>query len=220
VATLLAIALAVDLVALMAGVAERELLGRIATGAFVTQSEALANDSRVATIGIAQMSVLLLTAVAFLSWFRRSYLNIQAFGAHLPHSPGWAIGAWFVPILNLVRPKQIADAIWKASDPSLPQPLDPSWTDVKVPAFVHLWWATWILSAIAGRFYFSMADSTSIEGLQNLNTVGLVADGLGVISALLAIMFVRGVSQRQEERMSRQMSAHNAVGMTDVVGGR
>jgi hypothetical protein len=211
---LLAVALAVDLVALVAGVAERELLGRIATGALVTQSEALANDSRVAMIGIAQMSILLLTAIVFLSWFRRSYLNIQVFGAHLPHSPGWAVGAWFVPILNLVRPKQIADAIWKASDPRLPHPVDPSWTDVKVPVFVHLWWATWILTAIAGRFYFSMADSTSIEELQNLNTVGLVADGLGVISALLAIMFVRGVSQRQEDRMNQAGSIASSPGLT------
>jgi hypothetical protein len=32
-------------------------------------------------------------------------------------SAGWAIGAWFVPVLSLVRPKAILNDIWRASDP-------------------------------------------------------------------------------------------------------
>ena len=32
---------------------------------------------------------------------------------------GWAIGPWFVPILNLFRPWQIAVETWEGSDPDM-----------------------------------------------------------------------------------------------------
>ena len=34
----------------------------------------------------------------------------------LRYGNGWAIGAWFVPILSLVRPKQMANEIWRGSE--------------------------------------------------------------------------------------------------------
>jgi len=40
------------------------------------------------------------------------------FGAERRFGVGWAIGAWFVPVLNFWRPKQTANDIWSASDPT------------------------------------------------------------------------------------------------------
>jgi hypothetical protein len=60
--------------------------------------------------------------------FRRAYRNLPALGAESPRfSSGWAVGAWFVPFLNLVRPKQIMDDIWRASDPALPAHPGAAW---------------------------------------------------------------------------------------------
>jgi hypothetical protein len=54
----------------------------------------------------------LATAVGFLVWFHRAYTNLPALGIEpLPYATGWTIGAWLVPLLNLVRPKQIMDTI-------------------------------------------------------------------------------------------------------------
>ena len=41
----------------------------------------------------------------------------EARGRHLRYGTGWAIGAWFIPIFNLFRPKQIANDIDRASAP-------------------------------------------------------------------------------------------------------
>lgn len=206
VVVLLGLAVFIDLAALVAGLAERELLGRITSGAF-TDAEATASDNRVAMIGLAQISIYLVTGVVFIVWFHRAYKNLVAFGAELPHKTGWAIGAWFVPILNFFRPKGIADAIWQASDPQLPHPAGDSWTKVKVPAYIHVWWVTWIISAILGRVYFNMSRTIeSVDQAQSSNAVGLAADGLGVIAGLCAIAFVKGATKRQELRMQKEVA--------------
>ena len=65
--------------------------------------------------------VLLLVAVLFLAWFRRVYRNLEALGARgLRFKTGWAFWGWFVPLLGLLRPKQLLDDVWRASDPDLP----------------------------------------------------------------------------------------------------
>jgi Domain of unknown function (DUF4328) len=76
----------------------------------------------------------LATAVGFLVWFHRAYTNLPALGIEpLPYATGWTIGAWLVPLLNLVRPKQIMDTIWRGSDPDRP-PFDPFWHRARCPS--------------------------------------------------------------------------------------
>src|SRR5688572_9717366 len=58
--------------------------------------------------------------VVFLVWMRRSYINLKALGVRgLEYSPGWAVGCWFIPFVNLVRPYTIMKEIWTRSDPDL-----------------------------------------------------------------------------------------------------
>lgn len=54
--------------------------------------------------------------VVFLWWFRRAYGNLPALGRERHFDVGWSIGAWVVPVLNLFRPKGIADELWVAGD--------------------------------------------------------------------------------------------------------
>jgi hypothetical protein len=54
----------------------------------------------------------LATVTGFLVWFHRAYTNLHSLGMEpLRLRAGWAVGGWFVPILNLVRPKQIMSDI-------------------------------------------------------------------------------------------------------------
>jgi Domain of unknown function (DUF4328) len=75
---------------------------------------------------------------------------------------GWAIGAWFIPVANLVIPKQLANDLWRAGDPEL-QPRDPGWQRRPVAAIVHWWWAFYLigsgLSSLAGNL---IGDAASI----------------------------------------------------------
>jgi len=106
-------------VAVVSDALEYALLGRIADGERPSDAEITFNDTRQAVIGLAQTGLQIALYVAFIMWFYRAYSNLPRLGVTggLRFGPGWAIGAWFVPFLNLVRPKAIANDIWKGSDP-------------------------------------------------------------------------------------------------------
>ena len=96
------------------------LLGRLeadANGVSVAQLEA--SGLRIDVAAPVQ-GALIVAAFAFLiAWTSRLYRNLRPLGVRrLRFTEGWAIGGWFVPFVNLVRPKQILNDIWRGSDPA------------------------------------------------------------------------------------------------------
>jgi Domain of unknown function (DUF4328) len=78
-------------------------------------------------VALVQLASVIVGGVLFLAWFHRAYGNIRALGVSEPrYRRGWAIGAWFIPLANLVIPKQLANDLWRAGDAEL-QPRDPGW---------------------------------------------------------------------------------------------
>ena len=50
--------------------------------------------------------------MAFIGWLHAGAKQVQRVTPNLlRYAPGWAIGAWFVPFLNLVRPVQIVNDV-------------------------------------------------------------------------------------------------------------
>ncbi|MER5515989.1 DUF4328 domain-containing protein [Streptomyces sp. NPDC002763] len=81
-----------------------------------------------------------LTTVLFLVWLARSRRNAQELSpeATVP-SPGWTIGAWFIPVVNLFAPRRCVLDIGHAGSPS--------W-EKRDTTLVNLWWAAWIGHAL------------------------------------------------------------------------
>lgn len=211
--TLLIINIALDLTAVESDFLELSLLERLEQGESVTVSEAEESDERQRIIALAQLGLFLFTAAFFIAWFHRIYKNLLALGASdLRFAPGWAIGAWFVPFLNLVRPKQIADDIWRASEPGGHPDGGGNWTGAEfdsdsfslrsVPVFVHLWWGLFLLQGAVGRILFRPSTS-SLSDLINTSRLTLAVDILGVAVGVLAIMVVRRFTFRQETQVQR-----------------
>src|SRR6187551_1814201 len=51
--------------------------------------------------------------IFFLLWMGRAYHNLSRSDVgKLEYSPGWAVGAWFIPIVNLFMPCSVMDEIW------------------------------------------------------------------------------------------------------------
>ena len=83
---------------------------------------ARSSDHRQQIVNVVGFALLAVTAIAFIWWFHAAYRNSAARGTwKLRFTSRWAIGAWFVPILAFWRPKQIADDIWRASEPRAPR---------------------------------------------------------------------------------------------------
>ena len=180
-----------------------DLLDRIVNNGSYTLSEADTSDSRNAAVGVLQLALLALGAAGFIFWFVRAYANVNALGSNRRFSVRWAGWGWFVPILAWWRPKQIANDIWRGSDPEHPQQTQSE--DDPVALFVTLWWVFWVLSnglsQIAGRLSFSGDDAGS---LRSATMVFLIGDAVDIVAAALAVAYVRRVTARQRLRAERR----------------
>lgn len=75
------------------------------------------NNSQIALL---QLAAYLISGVFFLIWIYRVHRNLPALGVRRPRfSPRWAVGWFFVPILNLFRPYDVVRELWKESNPDV-----------------------------------------------------------------------------------------------------
>ena len=134
-------------------------------------------------------------------WFQRARHNAEAFEpGQLRYASGMAAGSWFVPLVNLIMPKQIANDIWTAT------------TGHRVGAgrwVLHIWW--WSLIAYAVT-YVSVSWSTwyendAVAGATDDIVAGLVSNVLGIVSAVLAVLVVRRLTILQQVRIQEARSA-------------
>jgi hypothetical protein len=194
-----------SVVAVLSGALELQLLSRAAEGG-MTDADATANDARQRLIGLLQILLLIATAIAFLRWQHRAHRNLQAFqAAKLQFTPGWAVGYWFIPIINLFRPYQTINELWRASAPEIEPGNRTAWQAVPAPAIVGVWWACFLITSFLGRLSFRL--STGANTLPEVTTaswVTLASDAMDVLAALCAILVVRGIDQRQEAKAARR----------------
>jgi hypothetical protein len=192
----------VDLAAVFSGGAEFRLLDQAQAGKIITEDEAYANDLRQALVGIIQTVVFFASIIVFLAWFRRAYRNLPALGAWpLRYGRGWAIGSWFVPILNYFRPKQIANDIWRASNPEAPADQGATWQGTSVPKLFAVWWLAFVVANALYTAAFRLSvRAEELSELKQVTSTYLWADILSVLAAVLAVVVVRRTTARQDER--------------------
>lgn len=145
----------------------------------------------------------LLTAIFFLLWINRANKNLTALKAdNLEFSSGWAVGWWFVPFANLVKPFQVVKEIWIQSDPDFDERLGFLSSALSAPFYVSAWWAFWIIANIWGNFSGRKVP-TDLESYQYYLYSWAVNGVLFTIAGLLAIKVVWDITKRQEQRFQR-----------------
>jgi hypothetical protein len=163
-----------------------------------------ADDEPINVIACLSPFVLLPTAVLFAMWMYRSYKNLLDMGIRgLAYSPGWAAGSLFVPILNLFRPCQIAQEMWRASTPDLEEDRPRSWRKASGSVVIGFWWAFWIISNLLYNGSFRTIFSNNPEEVRLGTVVGMMANGVACLAGLFAILMVLGLRRRQEAKLDR-----------------
>jgi len=165
------------------------LVSRIADSpGSVSVEEITSNNDRQQLIGFIIIGSMIATGVVFIIWMRRMYLNIQSFGMRTIHGVGWVTGGWLVPILNLWRPKQIVDEIWRT--------VTPPGESREVSRVLHFWWGFWVAAGVVGEIVsISMGDEVSGSG-EALLYVALTTASLA--AAVLAFWVVTLLTSRHE----------------------
>lgn len=169
-----------------------------------TQSQADVNNLAMAAAGLSQSVIRIVTIVFFLMWTHRITRNLPALKANVnTYSPRWAVGWFFVPIANLIRPYQVMREAWRGSDPGTMRSTE---SPSIIPrgsstALVGLWWATYLIMAIYGNIEMrgSLLAGT-IDTVLARDWMTLVGSGITVAAAVPAIMLVLRINRFQTQR--------------------
>jgi hypothetical protein len=156
-------------------------------GFYLADAQARDHEVQHALIGAAVAE--LLAGVLFIIWLFRLVSDVdRRRPGTLRYSTGWAIGGWFVPLLNLVRPKQVVDDAWRSASPAS------AWATTS-PWWIQAWWASWVIAKIV--FFFSRFQGTeSLAAIVQRDRTIAVACAIDIVCAAFAMMTVVSLSNR------------------------
>lgn len=200
--TFLALGAAVNLLSLIVNVALTGTLGGAHDPNAVYEFGESLTEVLYVLVALLHIVIFIITAVLFLMWLHRAYRNLPALGAQtLETTPGWAIAYFFIPFVNLVKPFHVVREIWNKSDTQAETDEGFGSYSPGTPALVGWWWAFWIIANVATRIADRLAgDSETVGGMILAARLGIAADVLFFVAAVLAILVVKKIDERQEAK--------------------
>jgi hypothetical protein len=164
------------------------------------EASARASDNHTSIAADAEGVAVIAAGIAFLFWFYRAYANLSMLGAPKQRfALGWAIWSWIIPILSLFRPKQIANDIWRGSDPDNPhREPDPR---APVSPLVHWWWAVFLLNNFIAVISLNDWNSSNApSAVKHAALVDVLSSSVSIVAAALAAATVYVMTARQLAR--------------------
>lgn len=148
-----------------------------------------------------EILIALVTGILFIIWLHRAYTQAHSLvGGRLRLGRGWTIGAWFVPVANLVLPKMVVNDAFRMADPAVAPGAD--WRRRPVPRVVDLWWLAWVAVNVLSWTTAVMAPEEE-GGLRWYYWLAVVHDLLNIGTAVLAVLTVRRATERLTHRAER-----------------
>jgi hypothetical protein len=180
----------VGVVAAASDMVEISLLSDLIAGQPVSDAKLDASDTRQGLIGFLQLAVLVAAVVVFIRWLHQAYKNLDVVAPGVRrYGHGWAIGSWFVPFLNLWRPKEIINDIHRGGE------------GPNVATLLWFWWALFLISNWIANFGFrSVFSDDTLEHLRDGSIATLVSDIIDVPGAILALLVASALTRGLDAR--------------------
>jgi hypothetical protein len=133
-----------------------------------------------AVSGLGGLAMFVASIVAVGIWTHRAMANAHALSEDVQPSisPGWAVGYYFVPFVNLYQPFKAMQEIHGASTGEISSGL------------LTAWWGTWVAGNVLGNVAFRF-DSAE---------VGLASACVSFMSGVLLILVTKQVHEGQAEK--------------------
>lgn len=134
------------------------------------------------TVGIGYALVYFATMIVAGIWIYRAAFNAWSAGADEVR-PGWAVGWYFIPIMNFFKPYQEMKKVWSVT------------LGDDLPGFFGWWWGMWIttnvLAQISVRIYQS---GTDVDSIALSAAVDMLNIPIGIAAAILFRRVVRQIT--------------------------
>ncbi len=170
---------------------EIDLLLRIDAGEYVSLSEATASDDRVATARLMVIASLVGATIAFCSWMHRANRNLRAMTEKpIRFSPGWSVGWFFVPIMNLFRPYQVLNEIHRHSH-----------AQQRGSPLLGIWWGLWLVGGYVGSTVArALFDNSDVSTAITADWLIVISDTVLIIAATVVIVLIHRITSWQDGR--------------------
>jgi len=153
-----------------------------------------------ALVGLLSVGATIALVVMFCVWVYRANRHARVLSGNvLEFTPGWAVGWFFVPFANLYKPYQAVKEIYIYSEP---RSGDDSSTGPLVPGLLPAWWGFWLASNFASNIEFRLSWTDDPAMMNAGLWAGVLATPLAVAAAVLAMLVVRRIHDRQK-RLAR-----------------
>jgi len=194
---LLLACLALEAATITFGLSDRGVLVRLAAGGALLPDDAAATTARDRALALLKLLFFTGAGIAWLLWVHRTYGNLALVGSKRSRfTRGWAVGYWFIPLVNLVRVYQVMKDLWLRSDSLNDRD---AYDRLPAPAYVTGWWGMSVTRAALGvAITLVTRDGRTQVDLINATDLGMLVNAVGVIAGVLAIKVVREIDRRQE----------------------
>ena len=168
----------------------RMVSGWIDDRSTISVSEARSSDSWALAIGGLTALLMLATLVLFIIWLYQAHASRAMNRDYMEHRSGWAIGGWFVPFLNWVRPCQMVQDVRRGS-----------FQDYRSPsALTIVWWVPFLLGSLFNWVAALMSDApgdadAALTAFRNFAVTSTIADALQLVAAVAGTLLVTVVTR-------------------------
>lgn len=151
-------------------------------------------------LALPQVLLLLASVIVVGRWIYRAGANAHAMSDEMSISPGWAVGWYFIPFANLIKPFQAMKEIWLASHRA------GAGYEPRGSAILGWWWGLWLLSNVLGNIIFRMEMNGAADS-QMLATAYLVSTAINIPLCVVLIMILRGIAGAQKGNVYEEVFA-------------
>lgn len=176
---------------ILATLNEIELLRQIDEGEYVSLTDAETSDTLVATAGLLVIASIVGATIAFCSWIHRSNRNLRTLTQEpVRFSPGWSVGWFFVPVMNLFRPFQVMNEIYRLSH-----------AERRGSPLLGIWWGLWLVGGYVGwAATRALFDESDLSDAITTDWLIVTSDIALVIAAGIVMMLIHRITSWQDRR--------------------
>jgi hypothetical protein len=168
----------------------------------VDRQRGAALDHRSAQLAAAYWWAFVPTAVAFLVWMHRATKNLFASGLRgLEHSPGETVGAFLIPLVNLVMPVRAMAQLWRGSACLASRAPTLAWRQTRLTPMIAVWWILFLSRGVvawASAFALNRAiRGRDLAGMIRGERFMIGSELVNLVALLAALLLVRAVTRMQ-----------------------
>lgn len=176
-----------------AGVDAARMVDPVASGA-VPFEDLVAAEGVLGVLILLELATFVVAGIVWILWLYRSHRQAaSARDGDYRHTPGWAIGSWFVPFANLWIPKQMHDDIWVRASPS--------GLGRQGKGLLNWWWFLFLASRVVDIAVAAVLppEVFPAPGWSAYYASSAWGGAYDVVLAVVALLVVRGLSQRVDQ---------------------